>query len=144
MRNRGILILIIVLVIVTIVLVVLALFPFANKGGVNPNELIPTPTTTEIVVPTPSDLNKEAISTVTYSSQAAQLNQRPFSLANLILLLPYQGNLFSLTYDYETDSFNLTLNSQRAIDSKEEFESFLKQNKIESSLWIENIITSYK
>lgn len=144
MKNRGILILIVFLIIITIVLIVLALFPSVGTKNTNLNTTIPTPTTTEIIIPTPSDLNKEAISTVTYSTQAAQLNQRAFLLTNLILLLPYQGNLFSLTYDFETDSFSLTLNSQSAIEAKEEFEKFLNQNGIQSSLWIENIITTYK
>lgn len=144
MKNNGVLILIVTLVIITIVLIVLALFPFKNKNDTNPNPLIPTPTKAEVVIPTPSDLNKEAISTVTYSTQAAQLNQRPFLLADLILLLPHQGNLFSLTYDFEKDSFNLILNSQRAIEAREEFEGFLSQNGIEDSLWIENTSTSYE
>ncbi len=144
MKNRAVLILIVTLVIITIILIALALFPSRNKESVNPNTPLPTPTTIEIVIPTPSDLNKEAISTVTYSTQAAKLNQKAFLLANLILLLPYQGNLFSLAYDYETDSFSLTLNSQSAIEAKEEFERFLNQNGIQNSLWLENIITSYK
>lgn len=142
MSNKKILILIAVLTIITVTLIILSLLPFAKKKGRN----IPSPTPLEkttAVTPLPPNFNSVAISTVTYSTEAAKTNTKAFSIGNVIQHLPYKGLLFSLSYDYTNDSFNLIIDKQNASDGQGEFEDYLKQNGITSENDLNNLTTSF-
>ena len=144
MKNKGLLILIGILITITIAVIALSLFPFLGKTPNKPTGVIPTPTKTEIITEFPSDFNSEAISTVQYSTKAAEINKKEFLIGDLITLLPYNGNLFRLSYDYAKDGFSLIFIRQSLIEAQKEFDSFLNTNGISDPSWIENVVISYQ
>ncbi len=64
-------------------------------------------------------------------------------VASLRLLLPYSGQLFTLSFDYSKGSFVLTLNRNNISEGTKEFNAFLKTNGIMDTSWLENTLTQY-
>ncbi len=143
MRNKNTLILIVVLVFIAAGLMTLSFLNLTKKEGgtpsVTPN---PLPTNVETRITPPPDFNSEAISTATYSTEAAKLNQKEFLIGDLIKNPPRSGTLFSLTYVFANDSFTLILNGQRIIEARKEFEDYLKQNGLNAAD-LTNIVTRF-
>jgi hypothetical protein len=64
------------------------------------------------------------------------------SISALIGKLPYQGTYFSLSYDFASDSFLLSLSTTNQTQGEMEFENFLKQNGVLDKNWLENLTTN--
>jgi len=62
------------------------------------------------------------------------------AILQLIKKLPYPGTNFSLSYDYSTDVFTLSLKAGNENDGNAEFDSFLISNQIESRNYLKNLI----
>lgn len=79
-----------------------------------------------------------------WDSQKQEKARRSFILGKLAAKLPYTGLLFSLSYDIDSDFFNLVINKNNTVGASEELNSFLKKNGVEEKSWIENLKTSYE
>jgi hypothetical protein len=105
-----------------------------NSGGA------PTPTRAEIY----QDLDKAPFHTnsmIVLPEDKDRL-QKEGILGNLIKKLPYDGKYFSLDYDYENDSFNLSIDAGNRLIAEEELKLFLNLNKISGKEVLQNLNTS--
>ncbi len=76
--------------------------------------------------------------------QQTILQQQQTLVSQLIEKVPYAGLSFSLDYDFNDAKFILTLNSNNLVQANTEFDSFLKQNGIQSRSWFTNLETYTK
>ena len=70
--------------------------------------------------------------------------QRQALVSQLINKVPYNGKYFSLNYNFNDAKFILTLSSNNLVQANTEFDSFLKQNGIQSRSWFTNLETYTK
>jgi len=71
------------------------------------------------------------------ASQKSRL-QHDTLVAKLLHKLPYSQKEFSLTYDFQTNEFYLTLHD--TTHGNTAFNAFLKQNGIQDRSWIQNLV----
>lgn len=135
MKKNAVVLLILFLIFILGLLILNGVFAPKNK---NP---LPSPT------PFPS-LNPGVFNSVPdkiiKTRDEDEADRRAFLVGKLINILPYSGVDFVLSFDYDSDSFLLTLNKNNIDKANEELNLFLSQNSIESKSWIENLIVSYK
>jgi hypothetical protein len=78
------------------------------------------------------------------NQQTKQKLNQEYLISSLINHVPHQGRLFTLDYNFNNATFLLTLNKNNLTEANTEFDSYLKQNKIDNRSWFENLVTSYK
>lgn len=108
-------------------------------------EIVPTPSVIKII-PSASVFpgQGEALPNSFPKSGALNYSQIPAIIGKLVEILPYQGKLFSLSYDYSKDSFTLYLNKNDQQGAEKEFEAFLKTNDMQGKNWLQNLNTVYQ
>lgn len=114
--------------ILIIIYLALMLLIFLNSQSGNPNSAknttLPTPTTVEIQS-NPNGVPNQN-SSVDFTNQEIEATKKERSLGKLLLKLPHKGVFFELSYEYETDSFNLILDSNNPQQASSDLETFLK------------------
>lgn len=144
---------------VTVMLIVLLfgfdfLFPsLESKTPPVPQTLIITPTpfvflpseTSIQSIPNPTLFEKNQESFQRIAQQEEKTYQKWQTVASLKTVLPYTGSVFSLSYDYTSGSFILTLRQNNAGEGTKEFNAFLQKNGIPDKSWleIEKLVTQY-
>ncbi len=133
MQNANLTILskrVLVILIVAGVIVTCLLFIFGLGGGRNNK-----PTSSNIIPTGPATSNDFKIT----NQDREQMNKQ-YLVSSLMNKLPYKGVDFSFDFNYDTGNFILVLNKNAVNQGYAEFNTFLKQNGVQSS-WISNLNT---
>jgi hypothetical protein len=71
-------------------------------------------------------------------------NEKSKKIGALLTKVPYQGKYFY--FDYSTDDlgFKVILDKDRVLEANQEFNTFLKQNGVESQSWFLDLKIEYK
>lgn len=81
------------------------------------------------------DVNKRMIEDPERQEEA----YRSSKVGELVDIVPFKGNLFSLEYSYETAKFTVTLQQGQLPQANAEFDAFLNEHGVESQDWIEDL-----
>ncbi len=123
--NKKFLIIASTIVIVYLILMILIFFNSqSNNPILSKNPSLPTPTSVEIQTNPNSVPNQN--SSVDFTNQEVEETKKERNLGSLLLKLPHKGVFFELSYEYETDSFNLTLDASNPQQADGDLETFLK------------------
>ncbi len=126
---------------ISFLVILLAFFIFyktvAFRGTTKP--LMPTPTPVAQPI-----LYNSVPNNYSWSVDSKERARQKFMATKLINKLPYVGVLFSLSFDVDNDVFNLVLSKSNIGGANGEFDLFLKNNKVDSRSWIENLTVAYK
>lgn len=138
--NRTVIILTVIFAIILLILIITYSLVTKSKKSSSPS-VMPTlsiniPTITE--VPEQSQEYKE--STEKIAREQKEFLDHEAKVAQLLKLLPYQGNNFNLSYDYKKLEFILNIKQDKVTEANNEFNQFLLQNDIENRSWIRNLI----
>lgn len=60
-------------------------------------------------------------------------------IGDLILKLPYEGQYFTFSYSFETNSFTLAFDQDNEDRANTEFDNFLKSNNIQDRSWFNDL-----
>lgn len=77
------------------------------------------------------------VQTIDESSQ--KMLDKDAAIGKLLSKLPYEGNLFTLEYSYQSNVFTLSLSPSNQSQANQEFDQFLKSNSIENRNWLYNL-----
>lgn len=83
-------------------------------------------------------------STSQINKQSAPLIQHDSAVGTLLNKLPYKGTNFSMSYDFDTNSFVVIINKFNQDEGNKEFDTFLKNNGVMDRSWIKNLNLSYQ
>lgn len=121
-----------------IVLLVIAFLP--RRGGENISfSPLPQPTQRPFYLepgyngPSPGSVSQ------TSTPESEEAAGRSEILGELLNRLPFEGQYFSLNYDFSTNAFTATFNSKELARANREFDEFLKQNNVPSRDWLYNL-----
>lgn len=77
----------------------------------------------------------------TIDDASQKMLDKDAAIGNLLSKLPYKGTFFSLEYSYQANAFTVNLPASNQAQANQEFDQFLKDNKIESRNWLYNLKT---
>lgn len=131
-----------------ILLTLSALILFKEEDGSVDQKVLPTPTIVPIntkIYPTLSQdpENGTGLEEAKTPTDTEKEN-RSYLVMSLVEKLPYQGQYFSLSYDFNTGTFLLVYAKNNLSQAQENLNTFLNENGVKDVLWIESLITSYK
>jgi len=70
-------------------------------------------------------------------SESERLSEnRGFHISNLAAILPFIGENFSMSYDFDNDEYTVYINPAQQAQGEAEFEAYLKEKGIPTSSWI--------
>lgn len=124
-------------------ILIFIIFSFGGSEKIQePNVNFPTPT---IFLISPQKTPGQEASSDDYSltpkEQAEEVKK--FATIELVNIVPYTGNFFTLDYDYDNAKFVLKLDKNNTRDANKELSTFLNAHKIKDLSWFENISISY-
>lgn len=142
-NTNKFLVLAVILIIFYLVFVV-AIFNkmfFNNNSKNQDTQIIPTPTKTKAQ----TNLNNEPYHTNSMNAlpQEADVISKERSIGNLLRTLPYNGKHFSLSYNYEDDSFTIHTYLNNSEETDAQIEAFLKANGVADKSWLQNLSIIY-
>ena len=98
-----------------------------------------------VVTPTPFPSSFNSLpDKFTWTPDRQEKERRSYLVGKLINILPRETVLFTLSYDIDKDLFALLLKKNSVDDANKSFDLFLKENGVDSRLWIENLTVAYK
>lgn len=107
----------------------------------------PSASSIAVFSPKPQEVDSENLQFHPDSSTKAQtidaasqkMLDKDASIGNLLPKLPYKGSFFTLEYNYQTNSFTVTLSASNQIQANQELDQFLKSSQIENRNWLYNL-----
>lgn len=109
----------------------------------------PSASPVSIFSPRPQEIDTENLqyhpdaSTIvqTIDDSSQKMLDKDVAIGHILTKLPYKGNFFTLEYSYQTNAFTITLSADNQTQANQEFDQFLKSNKIENRNWLYNLKT---
>ncbi len=99
----------------------------------------PSPISTPLPINIPSQgvVYQESIKTI--QQQEADYVKQSATVGKLITKLPFNGSYSSMSYNFDTNQFTISLKKGSEETGNKEIDSFLSENGIQSRDWIKNL-----